>query len=157
MELPADLARRIAEKTEGANREALTRAAGRISLRYREMTGQGRRLLTEDMEALAPTPPPNARHLCRGANGAGRGAGAGFAAGGAFAHIGRGRGRRRRRVGRGGGLRREKHTLPGTGAGHAGTWRGTGPWGRKPGAQRISVAGIRPGARTKSLRGRTWC
>ena len=53
MELPADLARRIAEKTEGANREALTRAAREISLRYREMTGQGRRLLTEDMEALA--------------------------------------------------------------------------------------------------------
>ena len=53
MELPADLARGIAEKTEDANREALTRAAREISLRYREMTGQGRRLLTEDMEALA--------------------------------------------------------------------------------------------------------
>ena len=53
MELPADLARGIAEKTEDANREALTQAAREISLRYREMTGQGRRLLTEDMEALA--------------------------------------------------------------------------------------------------------
>ena len=53
MELPAELARGIAEKTEAADREQLIRAAREVSLRYRERTGQGERLLTEDMEALA--------------------------------------------------------------------------------------------------------
>ena len=53
MDLPMPLKEKIEEKAAACSQKALTAAAQAISLRYRQQSGTGSRLLTEDMEALA--------------------------------------------------------------------------------------------------------
>ena len=53
MELPMPLREKIEEAAAACSQEALISAAKSISLRYRQQSGQGNRLLTEDTEALS--------------------------------------------------------------------------------------------------------
>lgn len=53
MDLPLPLREKIEEKAAACSQEKLIAAAKAISLRYRQESGKGNRLLTEDLEALS--------------------------------------------------------------------------------------------------------
>ena len=53
MELPYELREAIERQAQGASQRELKELTGELSRRYRDETGQGRRLVSRDAEALA--------------------------------------------------------------------------------------------------------
>lgn len=114
MEFPLPLRTAIEQKAQDSSTAELIREAQGLSQRYREESGQGKRLVTTDRQAFVYAAVPDARYLWRGS----RGAGTHASLFGRRAHLSSGCRRRYRRRSLGGGLPAVVGIgfLPGTGA-----------------------------------------
>lgn len=71
MEFPLPLRTAIEQKAQDSSTAELIREAQGLSQRYREESGQGKRLVTTDRQAFVYAAVPDARYLWRGSRGAG--------------------------------------------------------------------------------------